>query len=170
MTIGAGAFVPSVAAARLPLSPMPVFRHRIAIDRLRQWTPLVTLVLLMALVGALQPSFLTAEALLQLAGDTATLFVLACGSSFVIMLGGIDLSIQAMASLASVIVALTIDQLGYGSFLFAVAVGAVSGALAGLAHVKLKIPSFIATLAVGGVLAGAALVISHEHSITLDEH
>src|SRR6266403_6090777 len=143
---------------------------RIAIDRLRQSTPLVTLVLLMALVGALQPSFLTADALLQLAGDTATLFVLACGSSFVIMLGGIDLSIQAMASLASVIVALTIDRLGYGSFLFAVAVGAASGALAGLAHVKLKIPSFIATLAVGGVLAGAALVISHEHSITLDEH
>ena len=143
---------------------------RIAIERLRQSTPLITLVLLMAIVGALQPSFLTAEALLQLAGDTATLFVLACGSSFVIMLGGIDLSIQAMASLASVIVALTIDQLGYGSFLFAVAVGAVSGALAGLAHVKLKIPSFIATLAVGGVLAGAALVISHEHSITLDEH
>ena len=143
---------------------------RIAIDRLRQSTPLVTLVLLMALVGALQPSFLTPEALLQLASDTATLFVLACGSSFVIMLGGIDLSIQAMASLASVIVALTIDQLGYGSFVFAVAVGALSGALAGLAHVKLKIPSFIATLAVGGVLAGAALVISHEHSITLDEH
>ena len=143
---------------------------RIAIDRLRQSTPLITLVLLMALVGALQPSFLTPEALLQLASDTATLFVLACGSSFVIMLGGIDLSIQAMASLASVIVALTIDQLGYGSFVFAVAVGAVSGALSGLAHVKLKIPSFIATLAVGGVLAGAALVISHEHSITLDEH
>src|SRR5262245_18415841 len=132
---------------------------RIAIERLRQSTPLVTLVLLMAIVGALRSSFLTAEALLQLAGDTATLFVLACGSSFVIMLGGMDLSIQAMASLASVIVALTIDQLGYGSFLFAVAVGAASVALAGLAHVKLKIPSFISTFAVGGLLAGVALVI-----------
>jgi ribose transport system permease protein len=148
---------------------MPAFRHKIGIERLRQSTPLVTLVLLMALVGSLQPSFLTPETLLQLASDTATLFVLACGSSFVIMLGGIDLSIQAMASLASVIVALTIDRLGYGSFVFAVLVGALSGALAGLAHVKLKIPSFIATLAIGGVLAGAALVISHEHSITLDE-
>src|SRR5215813_15089345 len=105
---------------------------RIAIDRLRQSTPLITLVLLMALVGALQPSFLTAEALLQLAGDTATLFVLACGSSFVIMLGGIDLSIQAMASLASVIVALTIDQLGYGSFVLAITIGAIAGLLSGI--------------------------------------
>src|SRR6266481_3640930 len=109
---------------------MPAFRHKIGIDRLRQSTPLVTLILLVALVGALQPSFLTPETLLQLASDTATLFVLACGSSFVIMLGGIDLSIQAMASLASVIVALTVDRLGYGSFVFAVLVGALSGALA----------------------------------------
>jgi ribose transport system permease protein len=148
---------------------MPAFLHRIGLDRLRQATPLFTLIVLMALVGSLQPSFLTPETLLQLASDTATLFVLACGSSFVIMLGGIDLSIQAMASLASVIVALTIDRLGYGSFVVAVLAGGLSGALAGLAHVKLKIPSFIATLAVGGVLAGIALVISHEHSITLDE-
>src|SRR5215468_8705811 len=96
---------------------------RIAIDRLRQSTPLITLVLLMALVGVLQPSFLTTEALLQLAGDTATLFVLACGSSFVIMLGGIDLSIQAMASLASVIIALTVGKWGYAAFALALFVG-----------------------------------------------
>jgi ribose transport system permease protein len=137
--------------------------------RLRQAAPLVTLLLLMAVVGALQPSFLTPEALLDLASDTATLFVLACGSFFVIMLGGIDLSIQAMASLASVIVALTVDRLGYGSFVLALLVGAAAGLLSGLAHVRLRIPSFIATLAAGGVLAAAALVVSHEHSITLGE-
>ena len=38
------------------------------------------------------------------------------------MLGGIDLSIQSMASLASVIVALTVARLGYGAF--ALAIGA----------------------------------------------
>jgi len=104
-----------------------------------------------------------------LAGDTATLFVLAAGVSFTIMLGGIDLSIQSMASLASVLIALTIGRIGYGSFIVAIAVGVLSGWAGGMAHVKLKIPSFIATLAVGGVLAGIALVISHERSITLSE-
>ena len=138
-------------------------------DLLRQWMPVVTLVVLVAIVGSLQPEFLSPETLLQLGGDTATLFVLATGVTFVIMLGGIDLSIQAMASLASVIVALTVSSLGYASPLLAVLTGAVAGALAGLAHVKLKIPSFIATLAVGGVLAGTALVLSHERSITLDD-
>ena len=107
--------------------------------------------------------------MIELASDTAVLFILATGVTFVIMLGGIDLSIQSMASLASVIVALTITRLGYGSFLLAIAVGAIAGLLSGIVHVRLKIPSFIATLAMGGVLFSAALVISKERSITLDE-
>jgi ribose transport system permease protein len=144
-------------------------RTHLDFDRLRPWLPLFTLVGLMLVVGVAQPEFLNPQTLIQLAGDTATLFVLAAGVSFTIMLGGIDLSIQSMASLASVLIALTIGRIGYGSFIVAIAVGVLSGWAGGMAHVKLKIPSFIATLAVGGVLAGIALVISHERSITLSE-
>src|SRR6185295_18973625 len=78
-------------------------------------------------------------------------------------------SIQSMASLASVIVALTVARLGYGSFVLAIAVGVLAGLFSGLAHVQLKIPSFIATLAMGGVLFSTALVISKERSITLED-
>ncbi len=138
-------------------------------DGLRQWLPLATLIILVAVVGVLQPVFLQPETLLQLASDTAVLFILATGVTFVIMLGGIDLSLQSMASLASVIVALTIARLGYASFVLAVDVGALAGLLSGLAHVKLKIPSFIATLAMGGVLSSTALVTSRERSITLED-
>ena len=46
-------------------------------------------------------------------------------------------------------------------------VGALAGVLSGVAHVKLKIPSFIATLAVGGIAAGAALIISDAQAITM---
>jgi ribose transport system permease protein len=138
-------------------------------DTLRSALPLNALLALMAAVGIAEPRFLTPGALLQLADDTVVLMVLAAGVSFVIMLGGIDLSIQAMASLASVVVALTITRLGYGAFLLAVLIGFAAGSCAGVAHVKLKIPSFIATLAVGGVLAGLALLLSHERSITLVE-
>jgi ribose transport system permease protein len=138
-------------------------------DDIRKWLPLATLALLILLVGIAQPSFLQPITLVGLASDTAVLFILATGVTFVIMLGGIDLSIQSMASLASVIVALTISRLGYGSFLLAMAIGAIAGLLSGLVHVRLKIPSFIATLAMGGVLFSAALIISKERSITLDE-
>jgi len=138
-------------------------------DRMRQWLPFGTLVVLVALVGVVQPGFLEPATLVQLASDTAVLFILATGVTFVIMLGGIDLSLQSMASLASVVVALTVARLGYGSFILAIAIGAVAGLLSGLAHVRLKIPSFIATLAMGGVLFSAALVISKERSITLED-
>ncbi|MBV8565270.1 MAG: ABC transporter permease [Methylobacteriaceae bacterium] len=148
---------------------MPAIALRLAPEYMRRWLPLLTLVALILIVGASQPEFLDPGHLLDLAGDTAVLFVLASGVSFAIMLGGIDLSIEAMASLASVVVALTVGRLGYASFVLAVLIGAIAGWLGGLAHVKLKIPSFIATLAVGGVLSGIALVISHERSITLVE-
>ena len=142
---------------------------RLGSDKLRQWLPLTTLVILVAMVGVMQPVFLEPSTLLQLASDTAVLFILATGVTFVIMLGGIDLSIQSMASLASVIVALTVARLGHGSFVLAIAVGALAGLLSGLAHVRLKVPSFIATLAMGGVLFSTALVISKERSITLGD-
>lgn len=142
---------------------------RLGSDKLRQWLPLATLVILVAVVGVMQPVFLEPSTLLQLASDTAVLFILATGVTFVIMLGGIDLSIQSMASLASVIVALTVARFGYGAFFLAVAVGALAGLLSGLAHVRLKVPSFIATLAMGGVLFSAALVTSKERSITLGD-
>ena len=143
--------------------------ERLETDRLRQWLPLATLVILIALVGMIQPGFLEPATLLQLASDTAVLFILATGVTFVIMLGGIDLSLQSMASLASVIIALTVAPLGYGSVVLAIAIGATAGLLSGLAHVRLKIPSFIATLAMGGVLFSTALVISKERSITLQD-
>lgn len=136
---------------------------------MRQWLPLVTLLILVCVVGVMQPIFLQPSTLLQLASDTAVLFILATGVTFVIMLGGIDLSIQSMASFASVIVALTVARLGYGAFVLAVGVGALVGLLSGLAHVKLKVPSFIATLATGGVLFSAALVTSKQRSITLGD-
>lgn len=146
---------------------MASFLQHIASDRVRQWLPLATLILLIVIVGTLEPVFLQPATLLDLAGDTAVLFILASGVTFVIMLGGIDLSLQSMASLSSVIVALALPRLGYGAFPAAIAAGALAGLLAGLAHTRLRIPSFIATLAMGGVLASTALVSSGERSITL---
>ncbi len=148
---------------------MQAFIDKLGADGLRQWLPLATLIILVTIVGIMQPVFLQPSTLLQLASDTAVLFILATGVTFVIMLGGIDLSLQSMALLASVVVALTIAQLGYGSFVLAVAIGVFAGFLSGLAHVKLKIPSFIATLAMGGVLFSSALVSSRERSITLGD-
>ncbi|MFC7066752.1 ABC transporter permease subunit [Brucella rhizosphaerae] len=88
------------------------------------------------------------------------LFTLAAGLSFVIVIGGIDLSLPAVASLASVVTALLLPEVGLLAFPLALLCGVAAGLFSGLVHVRLKIPSFIATLATGGVVSGIALYIS----------
>src|SRR5580693_9735523 len=144
-------------------------KWRPAVGTVRAAVPILLLLGLVTLIGALRPSFLTADTLLVVMADTATLFVLAAGITFVVMLGGIDLSIQAVASLSSVIVAVTLSRIGYWTFPATLLVGIVTGAFSGIVHVWLRIPSFIVTLATSGVVAAAALLLSQERSITIGE-
>ena len=141
--------------------------QHVSAEMVRTATPFVLLVFLVILVGAVEPEFLTPETLIVFAADTATLFVLAAGQTFVIMLGGIDLSIQEIASMCGVILALLLPEWGYAAFGIAVAAGLGAGLASGLAHVYMRIPSFIATLAASGVWAGTALVISDARSVQI---
>ncbi len=140
-----------------------------AVGAVRAAVPILLLLGLVTLIGALRPNFLTVDTLLVVMADTATLFILAAGITFVVMLGGIDLSIQAVASLSSVIVAVTLSRLGYLAFPATLFVGFVTGAFSGVVHVWLRIPSFIVTLATSGLVAAAALLLSQERSITIGE-
>ncbi len=135
--------------------------------RLRSLAPTITLVILVIVVGSLSPTFLQPNTLLLLLADTATLFVMAAGITFVVMLGGIDLSVQSVASLASVVMAVTLAQWGGFSIVFALLTGVLCGILSGLAQTRLRIPSFIATLAVSGIAAAAALILSGTRSIPI---
>src|ERR1700736_2411819 len=131
--------------------------------------PILLLLGLVILIGALQPSFLTVDTLLVVMADTATLFILAAGITFVVMLRGLDLSLQAVASLSSVIVAVSLLRVGYWAFPATLLVGFITGAFSGVVHVWLRIPSFIVTLATSGLVAAAALLLSQERSITIGE-
>ena len=131
--------------------------------------PPALLVLLILIVEIGSPGFLTGETLSLLLSNTAVLFILACGVTFVILIGGIDLSIQAVASLASVIVAQLLPSLGLLAFPVAIFAGLVFGILSGVVHVRLKVPSFVATLATGGVVAGIALWSADGRAITIEE-
>ena len=138
-------------------------------ERLRQAMPVIALIVLVVAIGAVRPDFFRLSTLLIMVSDTATLYVLGVGVTFVIILGGIDLSIQSVASLASVVLAVTLPGLGLLAFALAILVGGLTGAGSGIAHVKLKIPSFIATLAVGGIAAGLALLLSDAQAISMGE-
>jgi ribose transport system permease protein len=134
---------------------------------LRAASPVLLLLALLAGIGSAAPGFVRVETLGLLLSDTAVLFVMAAGLTFVIMLGGIDLSVQAVASLASVLVAQWLPLLSYAAFPAAILAGLVAGLISGFVHVRFRIPSFVATLATGGVVAGLALLASHGRTVTI---
>ena len=128
---------------------------------------MLTLVALVILVGLVDPSFLSFQTLMVLTSDTMTLFLMAAGATFVILMGGIDLSVQAVASMTSVVVAAALPEIGFLAVPVAVAAGGLAGLAGGLSHTKLRIPSFISTLAVGGVVTTIAFLLSDARSINI---
>jgi ribose transport system permease protein len=136
-------------------------------DRLHTYLPIVFLIVLVLLVGAYDPSFFSVGNFLTVTADTMTLFLMASGVTLVIMIGGIDLSIQAVASMASCILAAYLGRFGIWTIPLAVLGGAVAGLAGSLVSTRLRIPSFIATLAVSGVVLSAGYWFSDTRSINI---
>jgi ribose transport system permease protein len=113
--------------------------------RIKDQLTLIVLVGLVLAVSLYDPRFLSVNNLLTVAADTMTLFLMASGVTLVIMMGGIDLSVQSVASMASCILAVYLARFGFGAVLLAVLGGLLAGLAGGLSSTILRIPSFIAT-------------------------
>jgi len=127
------------------------------------------LIILLAVGTFLYPNFTSGQALLDLFSKNAFLIPLAVGMTFVILSGGIDLSVGAVMALGSVVAA-SLLQAGWSAFLVipvVLAVGSVLGLLVGLMINKFKIQPFIATLAAMFFARGMCLVIT-DRSIAID--
>jgi ribose transport system permease protein len=138
------------------------------IERLKPHLPWITLIILVALVSIIDPSFLRPSSLLSLAGDIVPLFLMALGITLVIYIGGIDLSAQSMANMVTVLATVWLASLGPWVVLAVIVVGAVLGAFSGFVTTRLFVPSFISTLAVGGVAFSVAKWSSGQKSVSMD--
>lgn len=101
--------------------------------------------------------FLSANNLLNIFRQTATITVIAVGMTYVIACAEIDLSVGSVAGLSSVCSAMAISAYGLipgiiAGLLVGVVIGAINGGLVSL----LGIPSFLVTLGMLGVAAGLA--------------
>lgn len=95
--------------------------------------------------------------------DKAFIGIVAIGMTFVILSGGIDLSVGSVVAFTSVFLALIIEQHGVHpmtAFALALAIGALFGASMGVLIYYFKIPPFIATLAGMFVARGATFVLT----------
>ncbi len=128
--------------------------------RITGFMPLIALVALVVALTVADPDFLTQRSLTAVLRTAAPLIVLAAGATLVVLCGGIDLSIAALASLTTVLLALWLPDLGGLATPVVILVAAAIGALQGVAHVLLRIPSFIVTLGGMSILSAVALVVS----------
>ena len=126
----------------------------------RQFGTFAVFVVLCAVISLLTPHFFTVTNLLNVAQQTVINALIAVGLTFVIISGGIDLSVGSILAFAGVVMAHAL-RLGW-PFPLAIAAGVAVGATCGLVNGLLisfgRLPPFIATLGMMSVARGAALL------------
>jgi ribose transport system permease protein len=122
-----------------------------------------SLILLLVFFSFASPAFMQMDNMLGILQATAVNGVLAVACTFVIITGGIDLSVGTLMTFCAVMagVFLTYWELPmWTGVLAAIATGALSGIISGTLTAKMKIPPFIATLGMMMLLKGLSLVVS----------
>src|ERR1700691_2640356 len=127
-----------------------------------------SLILLLVFFSFASPSFMQMDNMLGILQATAVNGVLAIACTFVIITGGIDLSVGTMMTFCAVMcgVFLTYWELPmWTGVVAAIATGALCGTISGTLTAKMKIPPFIATLGMMMLLKGLSLVVSADKPI-----
>ncbi len=124
---------------------------------------LAVLVVLLALVAARQPDFLSPPSLMSFLGRSAPIILLAAGQYFVIVSGEFDLSVGSLVTAQVVVAARLIDSdpaRTWPVVLVLLAGGALVGLVNGLITTRLRVPSFVTTLGMFLILVGAVYLWS----------
>jgi ribose transport system permease protein len=141
--------------------------RRLALSGRRLGT-LAGLLGLCLLLWILTPHFLTVSNLLNVLEQTSINAVIAVGMTFVILSGGIDLSVGSILALSGVVLA-TLLQAGWAPPL-AIAAGLAAGfgfgALNGVAIAWGRLPPFIATLGMMSIARGCALLFTEGRPVS----
>ena len=121
------------------------------------------LVLLVVLFGSLSERFLTLRTFTTVANQVPDLTVIAIGMTFVLVVGGIDLSVGSVLALAGAVLGVALLEWRAPLALaipLACAVGLVCGAVNGLVTVLWSVPSFIVTLGMLEIARGGAYLVT----------
>jgi ribose transport system permease protein len=130
--------------------------------------PLIGLLVLCVALFIASPFFLTVNNLLNILDQVTILGIMALGMTFVIITGGIDLSVASVLALSMMVLGWTSHNGGWPlwlSLIVAILVGGLCGLVNGLAITITRLPPFIATLAMLSVARGTANVITDGQQI-----
>jgi len=145
-----------------------------ALALVKQYGIILVLLIMVVALSLIQPAFRTPANIINILNQTAIFGIMAVGMTFVIISGGIDLSVGSVLALSGVIMgamAQTADAStpiweNFGPFPFllallaALVIGSFCGGFSGTLIAKTRIPPFIATLAMMTVARSLALIVT----------
>jgi ribose transport system permease protein len=150
------------------------------LERLKGMGPVVALVLLCIAGAMLNPDFATFDNMMNVLTRTAFIGIIAVGMTFVIVSGGIDLSVGSMAALIAGVMIVAMNGLTNGAHAFsapviiligvalALGLGAVFGIAHGLLVSRGRIEAFIVTLGTLGIFRAVLTWLSDGGALSLD--
>ena len=147
------------ASTGLP-SPVEAWIDRYRNDGgLRQYVVYLAFGLILATFSVIlhDDGFLSSSNLLNIGRQAAPIAVMAVGMTFALAAGEIDLSVGSVVALSSLVAAEVVGDYGFlAGAIAALAASALVGFVNGLIAVKVRIPSFLVTLGMLGIISGIA--------------
>lgn len=130
------------------------------VNIINSFRAVIILVLMCIVASFLSPAFLSVANLFNVIRQIAVVAMIGCGMTFVILTGGIDLSVGSIVGICGAIAAGTLVATGstFLAMLVSVLIGIACGACNGFFVSKCGIPPFIATLGMMTLLRGCILV------------
>jgi len=110
--------------------------------------------------------FLSSSNIMNIFKQTAVISIMAVGFTFILASGEMDLSVGSNVAFSALIAALMLQRYGIiVAFVAALATGSLLGLINGLLVVKVRMPSFLATLATQGIIYGSARWITNMQAV-----
>lgn len=151
------------------------FLEAVARAALKQWIVLILLAFLI-FFSASAPGFFSLRNIKNIASYSTEPLALAVGETFVIISGGIDLSVGSVLALSGIIAALTMKSVlaATGAQYVSITLGVLAGLLTGIACgfingiiiARLKVPPFVVTLGMLGIARGLTFLLTAGASVT----
>ncbi|MDR1801056.1 MAG: ABC transporter permease [Lachnospiraceae bacterium] len=139
-------------------------------EHLMKYFSFSAIVILIIAFSASQQNFLGKANLKTLLSDSAPLIIMSIGMTFILILGSIDLAMGSVCSVANVLTVMVLNDIGpslsspvlaaFLALVVSIIFGAFAGVIQGIIHVKLKVPSFIASLGFMSLWQSVALLIT----------
>lgn len=132
----------------------------------REYNMLIVLIIMLIVCAIISPTFRTAQNFINLFGHNAVYGLLSVGMAFVIITGGVDLSVGSVCALSGVLSAYAFIDYGFvPGLVVGLLIGAACGLINGLLQTVVGMNHFVATLGIMTIARGAVYIITSGFNI-----